>query len=44
MITNLSAKYEDTRLISNMGLTIGNEKNGGVGLRGKVSFALLETI
>ena len=44
MLTNLSANHEDTRLILNRGLTVGEDKTGGLGLRGKGDSALLESV
>jgi predicted GIY-YIG superfamily endonuclease len=44
MLTNASANHEDTRLILNRGLTIGNDKTGGLGLRGKGDSSLLESV
>ena len=35
MITNLSENHEDTQLILNRGLTISDDKHGGLGFRGK---------
>ena len=44
MLTNLTANHEDTRLIVNRGLTVGEDKTGGLALRGKGDSALLESI
>ena len=44
ILTNASASHEDTRMILNRGLTVGEDKTGGLGLRGKGDSALLESI
>ena len=44
MLTNASANHEDTRLILNRGLTVGDDKTGGLGLRGKGDSSLLESV
>ena len=44
MLTNLTANHEDTRLIINRGLTVGEDKTGGLALRGKGDSALLESV
>ena len=44
MLTNLTANHEDTRLIVNRGLTVGDDKTGGLALRGKGDSALLESV
>ena len=44
VLTNLTANHEDTRLIVNRGLTVGEDKTGGLALRGKGDSALLESI
>ena len=44
MLTNLSANHEDTQLILNRGLTVADNKNGGLALRGKGDSALVESI
>ena len=44
MLTNLTANHEDTRLIVNRGLTVGEDKTGGLALRGKGDSALLESV
>ena len=44
MLTNASANHEDTRLILNRGLTVGVDKTGGLGLRGKGDSSLLESV
>jgi predicted GIY-YIG superfamily endonuclease len=42
-LTNLSANHEDTRLVIQRGLTVGDDKKGGLGLRGKGDCGLLES-
>ena len=42
-LTNLSANHEDTRLVLRRGLTVGDDKTGGLGLRGKGDSTLLES-
>ena len=44
MLTNVSANHEDTRMILNRGLTIGEDKKGGLGLRCKGDSSLLESV
>jgi hypothetical protein len=43
MLTNISENHEETCLILNRGLTIGEDKTGGLGLRGKGDSSLLES-
>ena len=43
MMTNLTANRKDTRVILNRGLTVGDDKTGGLGLRGKGDSTLLES-
>ena len=44
ILTNLTANHEDTRLILNRGLTVSDDNNGGLALRGKHDSALLESV
>ena len=44
MLTNLSANHQDTRLILNRGLTVGEDKTGGLGVRGKEDTNLYQSI
>ena len=43
MLTNLSANYQDTRLVLRRGLTVGDDKTGGLGLRGQGDSSMLES-
>ena len=44
IMTNLTANHEDTRLILNRGLAVGEDRSGGLYLRGKGDSSLSETI
>lgn len=43
MLTNLSANHQDTRLVLRRGLTVGDDKTGGLGLRGQGDSSMLES-
>ena len=44
IMSNMAASHEDTRLILNRGLTVGDDKTGGLGLRGKGDTNLFHSI
>ena len=44
MLTNLTANHTDTHIILNIGLTIGNDKTGGLAVRGKGDSSLLQSV
>ena len=37
VMSNLSASYNDTRMITNSGITVADDTEGGLGVRGKVN-------
>ena len=43
MLTNLSANHQDTRLVLRRGLTVGDDKIGGLSLRGQGDSSMLES-
>ena len=43
MLTNLSVNHQDTRLVLRRGLTVGEDKTGGLGLRGQEDLSILES-
>ena len=44
VMTNVAANHEDTRLILNRGLTVGDDKYGGLCVRGKSDNSLMSSI
>ena len=44
MLTNISANHEDTRLILNRGLTVGDDRSGGLCVRGQKDHSLLASV
>ena len=43
MLTNLSANHQDSRLVLRRGLTVGEDKSGGLGLCGQGDSSMLES-
>lgn len=44
MLVNLAANHEDTRLVLQRGLTVGEDRTGGLGLRGKSDSCMSESL